>query len=284
MQAIDVIIPLYNSQKFLPTALASLAKQTIKNDILVTLVDDNSTDDYSQIIEKYSKSLNINYLRLKRHQGPGKARQIAISQTSNYYIVFLDSDDFYIKEDALEKMLKNIQNFQILIAEEIIDDKSVKHFGNLHAKLYLRKVINKNKIKFPKIDYGEDTVFNMQYILSLPAEKITLIPDTIYKWQKINPASLTTKYSKIFDYNIIMKKVYKYLKNTNNKKYKLIYIEYLLKSIDNIYKRITNIDEKVIFCKKYCWFYKAFIAEINQITRLSNLPIVRDFALYYRRW
>ena len=63
---IDIIIPVYNSGKNIARSLNSVLDQVNYKDINVYIVDDCSTEDYKDIINHFSKYLNITYLRLDR--------------------------------------------------------------------------------------------------------------------------------------------------------------------------------------------------------------------------
>ena len=92
---IDLIIPLYNQAKFLPYCLSSVLNQSISSLIDITIIDDNSTDDYSDTIAYFKEFLNISVLKLNTNQGPGYARQIGIDITHNPYFMFIDADDVF---------------------------------------------------------------------------------------------------------------------------------------------------------------------------------------------
>lgn len=282
---IDVIIPVYNSLKYIGKALDSINKQTARDLINVTIVDDAGVDDYRHILTKY-KSLKINYIKLNKHLGPGGARQVALAKTDCPYVMFLDSDDLFLRDDAVEIMLNYMKsdNVKITMAMEVIDGDEVYHLGNLHAKIYERQVIKNNKIKFPNIFYGEDTVFNMQYILSLDVEEINAVSDVIYSWQKVNSNSLTETYKYEFDFNKILKKVSKKLKRNINSKFGGLYLEYLMLSIDNKYEFVNNYEDSILYIKKYLWFYNMFKKEISNNKKLDRLKLVKEIKLYRRNW
>ena len=104
---IDVIIPAYNSNNTIEMTLMSLAFQTIKEQIKVIIVDDNSNNKYDDIIAKYSKLIAIKYIRNETNIGAGLSRQVGIDSSNSKYIIFLDADDTLNTFDTLEIMLKN---------------------------------------------------------------------------------------------------------------------------------------------------------------------------------
>ncbi len=94
---ISVIIPIYNTEKYLEKTLQSVINQTIgfKENIQIILVDDGSTDKSSDLCEKY-KTLypkNIKYIKLDKNKGVSAARNTGLKYAEGKYINFLDSDD-----------------------------------------------------------------------------------------------------------------------------------------------------------------------------------------------
>lgn len=95
MPDISIIIPIYNTQKYIEKCLRSLEKQTMKN-FEIILVNDGSTDNTEKIIKKYineHKNLNIIYIK-KENEGLASARNCGVKRAKGKYISFLDSDDY----------------------------------------------------------------------------------------------------------------------------------------------------------------------------------------------
>ncbi len=90
---ISVIIPTYNRANFLGEAIESVLSQTYKN-LEVIIIDDGSTDDTRQLIEKYTDK-RIIYL-YQEHGGTSAARNKGIQEAKGEYIAFLDSDDIWL--------------------------------------------------------------------------------------------------------------------------------------------------------------------------------------------
>lgn len=272
---IDIINSIYNAKNYLSTALNSIASQTLKDKCKIILVDDASTDNYDDIIKKYNM-LDIKYIYLRKNKGPGNARNIGIKNSSSPYIIFLDADDFFTKNNSLELLINNISKNKMVIANEFLYDKVAIHYGNLHAKLYLREVIEKNKIKFPKIYYGEDTIFNIKYILSIKENEIKQIDDIIYKWRKVNLKSLSSNYNNLENYLILLNKSKKYIMNTSNTTYKFVYISYYMKSLNTLYCKIRDLDEKYLFLKSVKKYYKLYEKDIIKYEFLKDIKLIND--------
>lgn len=102
---VSVIIPVYNSAKFLEETLQSVHDQTYPA-IEIIVVDDGSTDDSAEIAQSYS---GVNYT-YQENQGVSVARNTGISKAGGEYIAFLDADDVWLPEKLLVQidfMLKN---------------------------------------------------------------------------------------------------------------------------------------------------------------------------------
>ncbi|HDA1149305.1 TPA: glycosyltransferase family 2 protein [Staphylococcus aureus] len=100
MMKFSVIVPTYNSEKYITELLNSLAKQDFpKTEFEVVVVDDCSTDQTLQIVEKYRNKLNLKVSQLETNSGgPGKPRNVALKQAEGEFVLFVDSDDYINKE------------------------------------------------------------------------------------------------------------------------------------------------------------------------------------------
>ena len=101
---IDIIIPNYNKSQYLEECINSVVSQTFKNWKLY-IVDDFSTDNSLQVIDKYNTVNNINIIKLKKNKGPAFCRNLGVRISSSPYISFLDSDDLWVK-NKLEKQIR----------------------------------------------------------------------------------------------------------------------------------------------------------------------------------
>jgi glycosyltransferase involved in cell wall biosynthesis len=103
----SIVVAVYNRPDEVGELLNSLSNQLFKN-FEVIIVEDGSTLDCKEVVDKYSTLLNIQY-QFKTNTGPGHTRNIGVSLARGSYIVFFDSDciipdDYFIKvEQALLK-------------------------------------------------------------------------------------------------------------------------------------------------------------------------------------
>ena len=105
---IDIILPNYNSSKFIIKTIESILRQTYKNWKLI-IVDDCSDVETREILKKISKKKNIKVYFLNKNRGAGFCRNFAIKKSSSPYVAFIDSDDLW-KKDKLETQLRFMEN------------------------------------------------------------------------------------------------------------------------------------------------------------------------------
>lgn len=101
---ISFIIPVYNAEAYLRKCLDSILNQSFK-EIEVILVNDGSTDSSPLICDDYvNKDSRIRVLH-KQNGGQSDARNKGVSISTGEYIIFVDSDDFWIGEDSLKEII-----------------------------------------------------------------------------------------------------------------------------------------------------------------------------------
>ena len=118
---ISVIVPIYNSEKYLEQCLTSLVKQTY-SDLEIILVNDGSTDSSMNICEKFKKENDRIILINKENQGLVRARKDGAKKATGEYITFIDADD-WIDVDTYE----NLKDFKSdIIAYGMIEEYGYK--------------------------------------------------------------------------------------------------------------------------------------------------------------
>lgn len=100
---ISVIVPVYNTEKYLSKCLDSILKQTLK-DIEVIVVNDGSKDESQMLINQYKIRDSRIISMIKENGGLSDARNVGIDKASGEYLAFIDSDD-YIDSTMFEKMI-----------------------------------------------------------------------------------------------------------------------------------------------------------------------------------
>ena len=116
---ISVIIPTYNSAEYIAETLESVCAQTYRN-IEILVIDDCSSDDTSEIVEKYAtKDLRIRLIKLNENKGAANARNIGAKSAVGEWIAFLDSDDLWVP-NKLEKQIYKINELVKLNENRIV--------------------------------------------------------------------------------------------------------------------------------------------------------------------
>ena len=108
----SIIVPAYNTEKYIDKCLKSIFSNTYKN-FEVIIVNDGSTDKTEDIINKYIKKYdNIIYIKQK-NMGLSLARNNGVKKATGDYLLFIDSDD-YVEKNLLENINKNIDDLDVL--------------------------------------------------------------------------------------------------------------------------------------------------------------------------
>lgn len=132
---ISVIVPTYNSGRFIKDCLNSLVNQTYKK-IEILIVYRHSKDNTKSIIESYQKRYpNLRVIEQKNNLGPANARNIGILASKGKYISFCDSDDIFTK-NKLEKQVEYLEYFEdvgVVYSDYILIDKNGKHIRKVNV-------------------------------------------------------------------------------------------------------------------------------------------------------
>lgn len=101
---VSIITPTYNCGRFIGETIESVLEQSYNNWEMI-IVDDCSTDNTEDVVERYSnKEKKIKYYKLRENSGAAVARTTAMNLAKGNYMAFLDSDDLW-KSNKLEKQL-----------------------------------------------------------------------------------------------------------------------------------------------------------------------------------
>lgn len=104
-ELVSIIVPTYNTEKFIKLTIQSVQNQTYKNWEMI-LVDDASTDETIKIISELAKADNrIKLFQLPNNSGNGFARNVALKKATGKYIAYLDADDLWFPM-KLEKQIQ----------------------------------------------------------------------------------------------------------------------------------------------------------------------------------
>ncbi len=218
MKKISIIIPVFNTAKYLKKCLTSILNQTLK-DIEIICINDGSTDNSEQILLEYvQKDSRIKVLS-QEHKKQGSARNLGMQVATGEYIGFVDSDD-WVDLDYYEKLYNTAKKYDSDIALaaniRIGNGKTKKRLhiekeifvtslqGKIDIgkqaknpcptnKIYRRLMLEQNNIKWPEGMYCEDKLFTIQAIFY--ANGVVSVPDVNYYYFR-NPTSTVNSRSK----------------------------------------------------------------------------------------
>lgn len=209
---IDIIIPAFKVHETLYTTLCSIAQQTYKDKIKITVVNDCCPEgSYYKTIKKFKKDLDIEEIKMPKNGGPGLARQYGINNTNCPYIMFVDADDILLGTTAIEILYRGIieQKTEVLFSsfiENLKDNKLIYHPADkiwLFGKIYKRDFLKKHNIYFNSMRGGEDGLFNRKVMLSLPNLTIPFIEDNyLYEWNHLRTNSITLNNSVQYSFDL----------------------------------------------------------------------------------
>lgn len=168
MPAVSVIVPVYNTEKYLEGCIRSLTEQTLPEMELI-FVDDGSTDASPQILERY-RALDPEHIRVitQKNAGQGRARNAGLAAAGGEYVGFVDSDD-YVDRRMYAAMYTRARSEHLDLVE--CDFHYIKEDGReMRAyesaapwnKLIRRQLLTDNGIFFPEGYIYEDTSFYLK--------------------------------------------------------------------------------------------------------------------------
>lgn len=237
----SIIVPAYNTEKYIDKCLKSIFSNTYKN-FEVIIVNDGSIDKTEDIINKYIKKYdNIIYIKQK-NMGLSLARNNGVKKATGDYLLFIDSDD-YVEKNLLENINKDIDDLDVLRYQlnMVFNDKIIpygeKEFNVTNgidafekivrykfiemAALYVinRKYYLDNKFEFEKDVYHED--YGLLPLVIATAKKVKSINYLGYNYVQrdgsIMSSNDTSKMKKKMDDMLFLfTKAIKYLDNIPN--------------------------------------------------------------------
>lgn len=211
---ISIIIPVYNTQKYIIDCLDSLVKQTYQ-DFEVLLVNDGSTDASAQIIADYIAKNNLTKFHLfnKENAGVSSARNLGLEHARGKWIAFIDSDD-WAEPGYLQHMIEAVQKHPVDFcmagflryyedSGEFHNSRSVSFahnsidellpeiiYNHLYGRLFSTSVIAKHGLRFDEsIHFAEDSAFMFDYVCH--TKEVLLLPLMEYVY-RVRSGSLTT--------------------------------------------------------------------------------------------
>lgn len=295
-ELISVIVPIYNTSKYLSKCIDSIINQTYKN-LEIILVNDGSTDNSLDICNKYklidSRIIIIN----KDNGGLSSAKNIGLDNHKGRYIAFIDSDD-YVDNNFIGELYNNLisTNSDISLCNyyDTINNIDYPNYDNsfilgnngkykcLFGKYSVQTCCSWNKLYkdyiFNNIRFPEGLCYEDSYVICdilFKTNKISYMLDKcLYHYNK-RTGSITTNYNmKSFDNILAYKNIYRFLLEHN------IDIDYsMIKVLICIRIRdiLLNIKEKNIDIDKYKKDFNIYAKDIlrdKQCSLKSKIKII----------
>lgn len=213
---LSIIVPVYNTEKYLPRCLHSLLRQG-SVEMEVICVNDGSTDGTAQILEEYANEHpNVFRIITQENQGCGPARDAGLRIAQGEYIGFLDADDYVIdgaysylyehfcrerKPDMLSFCHRTIttdgtqpatQADEEPQGEVTFDGNGVEIYNRQNldfqwTKFYRRQFLQENNIHFKPLPYFQDERFNFDVFASSP--HLIMTDCNVVRWEQGNENS-----------------------------------------------------------------------------------------------
>lgn len=224
--AVSIVIPVYNSAKYLSMCLDSVLHQTLQN-IEILCIDDGSMDESRDILQSYeTQDDRIRVIDYKNNHGPAYARNVGLDAARGKYIFFLDSDDMIVP-GAFSALVEFADNEALDIvffdAEIIYENEEIKknfhdYVGkrkNIYPHIYSgyefffsagengdydsvlwrrffkKSFLRQNQLHFLNGSYfGEDTLFCWQTVLL--AKRVRCLNRSYYIYRRREGSSMTS--------------------------------------------------------------------------------------------
>jgi glycosyltransferase involved in cell wall biosynthesis len=276
---VSIIIPVYNTEKYLRRCLASVCGQLLK-EIEIICVNDGSTDNSIGILNDFAQRDNRIILIEKENGGPASARNMGLQIAKAPYIGFVDSDDIIVP-DMYEKMynalVENDVDFvecgvgPIFTYERDDTDRMREYYLPKHLsgkieesdifnlkslivcnKLFKKEKIKTYKIRFPDTFFFEDNLFLLAY--KVFSKNGYYIPEILYVY-------------------------YFYPGSTMGKAYKKEHDKRVLNDLDNIKLFLSFLQENDLFEKYKNVFWNYFTEQIDCFYAWASPDVIQLYGL-----
>lgn len=260
MPKISVIVPVYNTEKYLHRCIDSILAQTF-SDFELLLINDGSRDKSGEICDKYALKDSRVRVFHKENGGVSSARNLGLDKAQGEWIVFVDADD-YLYSRSFFLNLNSIEE-DIVFTSHITEDVRGYEYFNIERNEqqnivtfndFVAKYINTNIIKTPwgkffrkqkiegkrfdtNIKVGEDFLFVLEYIKGI--KTFNVLSDSYYCYIK-GEQSLFQKYQQSIEQSIYtltkLYEAYKSLQIINPMLERDLFFDYKCYCQDEIYR------------------------------------------------
>ena len=285
---IALIVPIYNTERYLRECLTSIITQTYKN-IEIILVDDHSTDSSMEIAAEFSqKDRRIKIITREQNGGLSAARNTGLKNSAAPFVMFVDSDDFIAPAfcqkllEALEQsgadlavcgmdfiyetdrhMADSDNNYYKIkfkglqtVSDRLLRNTDVSSCNKIHC----RAILEKHGIEFPAGLLYEDAYFYNAY--ACWAKTVFFVPEKLYTYRRRAGSTMNKTFGK------------KSRRSIDHLKIAILFYEYLKKH--NLWPKRKNYMGEVFF--SYLMF-----AISNELTRRGRADIYKLAMDFVRR-
>jgi len=226
---VSIVIPVYNTEKYLCQCIDSVIHQTYRN-LDIILVDDGSVDDSSRICDEYARQDGRVRVIHQDNHGSAEARNRGITAASGEYIMFIDSDD-WVDVEMCESMIDALKHFEVQsvmcayvreypntslpkilhsentvwtgrdfqrricgpIQGELRNPENLDCYSMMCGKLYPLEAVKGISVKDLRlIGSSEDTLYNFEAYFNI--DRMVYLNTPFYHYRKLFSASVSGSY------------------------------------------------------------------------------------------
>lgn len=305
---ISIIMPIYNAEDVLEQSINSVINQTL-DDIELVCIDDGSVDNSINILNEYSEKYDFIKVYSQKNQGSGKARNLGMNLANGQYIGFLDADDFFMENNALERLydyaLNNdanmvtgnikhdidnpgeflpFRNMEYYTEDKVILPEEYGMPWSFYKCIFKKEFLLYNNIYFPDLLRGQDPVFLAEILTKV--DEIYAVAVDVYAYVFYDAINRCDQFRKLHDQLLHYKIVFDYFKEPKFNKTKLEFrkaffwfvghlndgnIEDALNILRDIYKDDVLMLNDV---ENYFYLKYGYNSKFDNIFESFNYPII----------
>ena len=267
---ISILMPVYNSEKYLRKCLEALRNQTYEN-IEIICVNDGSTDSSYEILLEYQNLDNRFKVFTQENSGPATSRNHCLSKAQGEFIMFCDSDDTY-EPNMCQKMIETIkkENVNLVMCWAKVEcEENVQRYNNadiwgnnitpigkfdiynmlikfpcplLWHKIFKKELIDRYNLRFPDGLEHDDALFCYEYYCI--CKTAFGMKDKLYNYLLRENSIMDNFYkdkSGLFDSIKISKYFYNFLvENKLEDKFSEVFLNLFVRHFLSIWRRLTD--------------------------------------------
>ena len=263
---IEIIVPCYNVEKYVEECIDSILSQETKYSFFVTIINDGSTDQTNEVLQKYANVSNVKIIN-QENKGLSGARNTGIAQSHGQHLLFVDSDDVllpYAIEELMSLSKKNnadvVDSGHIRFADRTQKGIKAKIISYIYDLLQRPQNLSSSQIsgytwgkvfktelfkrvQFPQGYWFEDTIV---WMILEPLCKCKITSNKVTLRYRMNPNSishLATRHPKSLDSLYITLQLLRD-RDTLGIEFDQYQYDMLLQQMRNNFYRVVDLDTK----------------------------------------